>query len=513
MTAIREPQVSLNIIPAAQSAQLTDQKVLFIGQMTSGTATAGNLVQNIGVSGEENALFGAASHLAGMIRAARKLNQITQFDAIPLADNGSGVAATGTIVFTGPATASGTLVVNIGSSVNHSYTLNINNADTATTTASNLAALINADTYAPVTASPSTGTVTLTAVNKGTTGNGIGIGIVGTVSGIGFTITGMASGATDPSLTTVFTPVNDLRYQTIVWPNKYSKSTVTTFLDGRFNVNNNVLDGVAITSNTDTYSNIITAVTALNSKSLVYLANQKISTSNYVGSAIFELDDEIAAQFAAIRALRFTDGANISQYVISSGGALDSFGGIALASLPYPNTPLPNLPIIAPANTFTALEMATLATDGAAVLGNNISNTSIICGRIVTTYKTDSASNPDPSFGFLEYVDTMSAIREYFYVNLKAQYAQSRLTSGDLIQNRIMANAQTISAFCVSLYSNLANEALVQAGEPALQFYKENLTVTLDLSSGSATLIMKTPIVVQLRTIIGTLQLSFTNFS
>ena len=34
-------------------------------------------------------------------------------------------------------------------------------------------------------------------------------------------------------------------------------------------------------------------------------------------------------------------------------------------------------------------------------MGNNLARNSIITGEVVTTYKTDAASNPDLSFKFL----------------------------------------------------------------------------------------------------------------
>jgi phage tail sheath gpL-like len=512
-SSIREPKVNANIISAQQSATILAQRVLFVGQMLSGSATAGSLVENIGVSGEENDLFGKKSHIAGMIREARKLNKITRFDAIPLADNGSGVAATSTIVFTGTATATGTLTFYVGSKRNYAYDVAVASGATAASLATALVALINADTAVPVTSSVSTATVTITASNKGTTGNAIGLAMVGTVAGIGVTVNAMSSGATDPSLTTVFDPVASARYQTIVWPSKYSKTTLTDFLDARFNIDNNVLDGEGITCNTDTYSNIITALDALNSKALVYIANKKVSATYYKGSAIFELDDAIASQFAAIRSLRFSSGADISRYVEGGDGARDDFGGIHIASLPYHNTPLPNLPVIASGNGFITSEMEAIIEDGGAMIGNNDANNTVICGRITTTYKTDSAGNQDDTFKYLEYVDTASAIREYYYVNLRKNFAQSRLTDGDLVPDFKMANAETISAVCDKFYSEMAAQALTPSGEKMLKYFKQNKTVTTTMITGTAIIIMIMPIVTQLRTIYVTMQLAFVDFS
>lgn len=513
MAAIREPKISLTITGANLTPTVQAQKVLFVGQMITGTATAGTLVENVGVTGEENALFGAHSHIAGMIRAARKINKITQFDALPLADNGSGVAATGTLVFAGTASAAGDITVSVGSSENYTYTLTAAVGTTAAQLGTALVAAITADTRVPVSAALSTATVTFTALNAGTIGNTIGLKVSAPVAGITMTLTAMASGATDPVLTTVFDPVADLRYQTIVWPSKYTNSTVTTFLESRFNVDNNVLDGEAITTVTATYANSITALAALNKKTLTYFPNKLVSSTYYKGSAIFELDDEISSQFAAIRALRFSKDADISSLVVGGDGALDNFGGISIASLPYHNTPLVNLPVIPTGLGFTAAEQSAITLNGGALLGNNSANSEIICGRVVSTYKTNSAGDVDPSFTFLEYIDTISVSREYFVASLRAQFSQSRLTSGDIVKNRKMASPETIKASCMGIYTELSKLALTQGGETALAFYKQNLSVSVDMSIGRVTILMLLPIVTQLRDMIGVVQLSFTDFS
>ena len=131
-------------------------------------------------------------------------------------------------------------------------------------------------------------------------------------------------------------------------------------------------------------------------------------------------------------------------------------------------------------------------------------------GEVVTTYKNDSAGNPDTSFKFLNYVDTASAAREYFWNNLKKRFAQSRLTEGDLIRGRDIANALSIEAYLTELYADLSELTILQAGETALQFFNDNISVTLDLSLGKATVTMIVPIVTQLRTINVSMQLAFT---
>lgn len=509
---ISQPDITINIIPAALQIGNAPHRVLAIGQKTSaGSATALALTTDIQNDNSENDLFGPSSQLAAMVRAYKKINKVTRIDAIALDDNAGGTAATGSIAFTGPATENGTLYVTIGSYTNHRFELGITSGDTATTIAAALEALVNADTKCPVTGVDTTGTLALTCVHKGTYGNNVGIRIEGSVAGVAYTITAMTSGATNPSLTTLFDAIEDQRYQTVIWPGEYTLSTIATEMDARFNTTNKILDGVAITALADTYANLVSAVSALNSKSLVVLGNNKSSAADFKGSTCLEIPDVIAAEFAAVRALRLTDDANIAQYIVSTIGGRDSFGGTAIASLPYFNTPFYNLPIIPAGKAFTREEVEDLADAGVSVLSNNVTATQIIAGEIVTTYHTDVASNPDPSFKYLEYVDTIVNAREYMWNNLRRRFAQCRLTEGDLLPNRSMANQQAIESYLDQLYTDLsgAEYVLVQAGETALQYFRQNRDVTLDMVEGKVNVTMVVPIVVQLRTILATLQLSF----
>jgi len=511
MSQINQPNVSVAILPANVAVPNASQQVLFIGQKNGGSAIAGALIQNILNDHAEESLFGANSQLAAMIRDARKVNQVTQFDAIGIDDNGSGVDATGNVTVTGTATENGELLVTIGSEANHTYSIAVLDTQTATAIGAAIAAAINADTKAPVTAVNTAGDVELTAVNAGTLGNGITLKIAGTVAGVSVALVAMSGGLTDPVLTSVFDAIGSKRYQTIVWP--YANTAVVrTLLDARFNVNNKLQDGVAVTAQTDTLGNLLSTLNALNSQSIVYLCDKTTSTDTQKGAAQVELPYSKAAQFAAVRSLRLTDGADISDIVISANGSLDAFGGSALASKPYFNSNMAFLPLFDVGFGFNELEAEQLLTAGGSVIGNNSANNGVVLGEIVTTYKTDTAGNPDISFKFLNYVDTASQAREYFFNNLKKRFAQSRLTEGDVQRGRDMANDVVISGFLNGLYSTLsgADFVLTQAGENALQFFKANKTVTLDMATGTATVSMKTPIVTQLRNIFATMQLAFT---
>jgi phage tail sheath gpL-like len=513
MTTINQPKVTTNIIAASTTAENTAQKILFIGQKTAaGTAGTGELFENIANGGAEDALFGPTSMLATLIRANKVRNQQVQIDAIVLNDDGGGSASEGIFTITGTAAADGELVFTIGSDRNHKYSIAITSGDTPTVIGDAVDAAVLADLNSPVTSANVTGVVTITAVNLGTYGDSFPIGISGEVDGVSIAITGMTGGATDPTLTGVFDPVGDRRYQAIVWPYPDDTTELLAFLDPRFNADGAVLDGVGFTATNATFSNLGSLGDGLNSQSLLIIGGKQENTQSYKGGDIVEIPMVKAAQFAGYRGLRLdTDGFSIADLVISANGPLDAFGGPALASKPYFNTPFADLSPILPGRGFDATEIETLKDSGISVLGNNLTATGIIAGEMVTSYKTDVAANPDPTFTFLNYVDTASQSREYFSNNYRKRFAQSRLTEGDIIKGRDMANAVVMRSFSKRLYQDLSGVdfVLLEAGEDALKFFNGNMIIAIDKVAGKITTQMTVPIVTQTREILTTMKIAF----
>ncbi len=504
MSVISKPVINAPLSTQPPAVNTQPAKVLFVGQMTSvGTATPGSLVSNIQNDGSESVLFGANSILAEMVRAYKFYNTVTQLDCIPLDDAGGADAAEGTIIFTGPATETGSLIVTIGSTHNYQKTLSITNGDSATTIAANLAALFNSDTKVPVTLSALTGTATITAVNAGTVGNAISIKIEGTVAGVGFTLTGMSGGATNPTMTGIFNVTGDVRYQHVSMPYEYGVSNLQSFLDPRFNVNNAILDGVGILTHTDSFSNLIAIGNPLNDQNIVIFGNNAVDNASFVGSACLELDYNASAQIIAIRALRLTLNANISNYVVTS-SANDQLGGPGISALPYQNTPLINLPVIDANLEFTMLQMDQLNTAGISVFGNNPARNGIILGSVVTTYKTSANGVPDPNFKYLNQVDESVTAREIFFNRAKQRFAQTRLTTGAIPAGRAFVNIASLRSFFIQTYSDLAGSdfAITVLGEDALNYYKQNLNVQIiSVPLGQVLASMKLPLVSQLREI------------
>lgn len=512
---IQKPSVTVTLRGTNAAISTGPQKVLFVGQMTGTGASATDqvLVENVGNANEWDALFGHTSMLASMIRAFRKINPVTHVDAIPLLDLSSGTAATGAVGFTGTATAAGTFYVTVGNYNDNRYQIDVASGASATAIGALLATAVNADYKGVATAVNTTGTVALTAIHKGTEGNTANVILEGTVAGITTTVTAISGGSGNPVITSIFGQVSDARYQTIIFPSTYSAiNTLSNFLDPRFNVVNDVLDGRLIQAVSDSKANLITLGNSFNSQNYCIIGLKAVTDAAYKGNGSRTMPCNIAAQVGAIRSLRLTEGANIVDFVTTAAGTLDTIGGPALASFPYFNTPLPSIPTFPVGKGWSKDDVEDLAAAGISCVDNNRAKNLVVVGDLVTTYKTDSFGTADVTFKYLNNVDVASTVREIFDSNLRANYAQCRLTNTDLRPGRAMANATSIGAYCDQLFAMLGSSdyVLVQGGPEAIAFFKANRTVTLNLATGSVLITAEVPIVTQLRSIIVPMQIGFT---
>jgi len=529
---IDEPNVSLSIISADVPVENAPQRVLLIGQMvTSGsgagsatpsTAVSPTINTNIGNAGQENDLFGAGSQLAIMVRKFKQVAPQVALDAIPLADNGT-TSTEYRITLSGTPTESGTIEVIAGSANDYRYTVSVSNGEAAADIITKIYNKINGDVNSPFTIPvvPTTNQLTADCKNAGTWGN-LPFGIklngaaLGIINGLTATIARTTPGATDPTLVAAqFTPAVNTRYQGVVCPGSLG-TAAQNWLEDRFNVNNQVLDGVCFSDFVGTETTVISHLTSRNFKSDVVICDEDLGATatddQYFGPANRNSGIIQATFLAAVRSLRLTPNASISRYVTTNASG-DQFGGPSTATLPYHNTNAPQLSTTYAGNAhgFTAIEIENIKAVGGTVLGTNRTGTNAIVGEVLTTFKTDPAGNPDPSFKYLNYVDTISNSREYFFNNYKKRYAQSRLTEGNVQRGRDMVNQATFEGYTDRLYGDQTRPELLllQGGQAATDFFKNNRVVVLNLLTGTITVNMKVPIITQVRNIIGTIQIAF----
>ena len=510
------PKTTIQLLPAAIVTAFAERNDLITGQLGTGaTATDGALNTNVqSLSEAELRILFGDDHLYNTIIKYNSGNDgYTPLSVIGLDASGTGVAATGSIAFTGTSTSAGTYTI---SCADEDYDLTV--AVPSGTAAADVAILVTAaytalaaSDYPPFVVTEATVTNTFTASDVGTIGNHYSLEIDGTIAGLTYVLTGFASGANDPVLTTLFDPIGGLRFTSILWPENWSASVdeVTDLLDERFNPSNDILDGVAFMGYSDTYANDLSFVSSLNSQSLVVAGNNKVTADSIKGSAILQSADYTMAYFMGVESKRLTTGAPLASDIVAVNAPLDAIGGPHLASLPLFNTPLSQTPVTSSVNLFSNTEQGALSTAGFTTFGVNRALNGMIMGAVVTTRTTDTAGNVNDSFRFLNYVRTGSVCREIFFNTLKATFAQSRLADGNARPGYSVANAETILAELATIYRTLSEAVLVESGDVAEQYFANNTTITLAKSSRSVTITSLLPIVTQLETINYPLTLSF----
>jgi len=220
--ALRLPGVYIEFDPSLAGNAVFQAKILLTGQrLAAGTKAAASLARVTSVDQAE-AFYGRGSMLAEMLKHLKAANRFIETWAIPLDDDSAGVAASGQITLTGPATGPGTLALYIaGTRVRVAVAANDSGDSVATATA----AAINADTTLPVTAAvdaTTTNQVNLTARHKGETGNDIDLRInyYGERAPAGLTVafTDMAGGTANPDIATAIASFGDEWWNWIVTP-------------------------------------------------------------------------------------------------------------------------------------------------------------------------------------------------------------------------------------------------------------------------------------------------------
>lgn len=511
-SAIRLPRTTLNLIGADQTLGLGANRAVIFAQIGSGTASAGLTTEVPRTAAEINTRFGATSMAAFLCRQFRRINPQSVLDVVGFADHGSGVGAYGTIVWSGTATAAGRLYVTVGSRSQHRYPIDVSIDDTAADIATALQALAAADTVAPTVASIVTSTTSkFTAASKGTWANGLPLIVEGSVAGITYTLTGFANGATDPTLTTAFDPLANTRHLHILWPSTWDRTGLKTWIDARFNVDNDIKDGRVIIwdpNASDDLDDLKAASLALNSASVVLLTNRPNATASWKGPHLPEAPDLLATNFCAARARRYETGVSVSD-IVANNESLDQFGGVELCALPYFNTPFLGVGMPLPGTGFTQDDQRDLEEYGITVVGVNDSTTSVLAGAVVTTWQYDVAGNDDSSWKYLEWIDTHSAIREILVNNLRKRFAQYRLSFGDEVAGRAIVTPAMMRAYLMELCLGMMDQCLIVKSQESRQYIQDNMVVSFDLQLRQAQITLKVPMVSQLANIIGTVQYTF----
>ncbi|MDX2265445.1 MAG: phage tail sheath subtilisin-like domain-containing protein [Hyphomicrobiales bacterium] len=349
------------------------QRLLLIGQMTTGQATPGQAIL-VG-EGLEDGLFGPGSMITQMIRAARSNAPFQEIWALPLADLVAGVKATGkvTVANVTPASAGQATIYIAGRRIR----VPILTSDTRAQIASALVAAINGEVRLPLTAAVNgvnNFEVDLTAKHKGSLGNFIDLdlGLVGDEGLLGkqlFTITAMSGGSGDPDLQTPFANLADEPFEWIAAP--YADATnISRAIDllndvsGRWGPYKQIY-GHYITTKVADFADLATLGDGLNNQHISIMGAWKSPTPPWVWTAAV----------GAKAAHHLQDAPELSR---------------PLQSLELREV----LPPRIVADRFTVSERNSLYYDG--ISGYTVGRDGVVrIDRVVTTYKANAYGSPD----------------------------------------------------------------------------------------------------------------------
>lgn len=267
-------------------------KLLVPGQrLSTGTVAEGVPKRIFDPSQAEN-YWGRGSMLGEMFRAIRAADQFVETWGIALDEDGAGVAATGDITFTGPATKAGTVVTYIAG---HRIKTAVAESDTATDIAAAVVADINANTRLPVTAAVNgvdDFIVDLTCRWKGETGNDIDVRFnyhegESFPAGVGAEITAMNGGTTNPDIATAIAGIGAEQYNWIVMPftDAANLSALESELDDRWNAMSQN-DGRAFAAYRDNLANTTTFGDGRNSEHVCTMGTNMAPEPTYIWASV-----------------------------------------------------------------------------------------------------------------------------------------------------------------------------------------------------------------------------------
>ena len=196
------------------------QEMLIIAPRLSAGRIAAGVPTQVFSADQAAQFWGAGSIMHRMAMAAFRQHRQLSLTGCAIDDTAAGVAASATVTFTGTATATGTVTLWIGTD---RITVRVDKSEQGNKVAEKLSGEITRNhPNLPVVSSFTAAVLTLTAKNKGTTGNCLGQKghptILCDVSGITFTTTAYVGGAGDPDLADALSKVAGQRYHIIAIP-------------------------------------------------------------------------------------------------------------------------------------------------------------------------------------------------------------------------------------------------------------------------------------------------------
>ena len=425
-TNLRAPilAVEFDSSRAFQGPAVLEYQALHVGGRTSGGSVAEAVIKRVTSSDEAADYFGLGSELHRMAIKWFSNNKTTVTYMAGLDDAGAAVAATYDITFGGTASAAGAVYLYIAG---ERLAVAVANLDAAAAVATAVAAAVNADTSLPVTATPVSTVVTLTAKNKGLGGNSIDVRLnynegEETAASITAVVAADVAGATNPDLQDVLDVLGDEWYQIFVAP--YTDATnmtaIETELADRFGPIR-MIDGVYFCAHDDTLGNLATFGNTRNSPHVSCVASTDMLATVYEAAAA------VAGQ-------------------VAQEGSTDP-------ARPFQTLQLQGISPVPVVDRFTYLERNSLLYDGIATASISTDG-AVRIERCITMYQTNAASAPDIAYLDVNTLLTLMYLRYDFRVSILTKYPRAklandgvRLATGQVIMTPKVGKAEAIAKF------------------------------------------------------------------
>lgn len=424
----------------ANTATATQRTLIIGGMLSTGTATPGipQLVSSPNTVGE---LTGKGGILHAMMTAYQANDTAAEIWILPLEESETAMtAATGKIKVASAASDTGVISLYIAGT---RIQLTVVATDDADSIAASLAALINATTALPVTATAATDTVTLTAKNLGATGNGVDIrlnfldtpGGEATPAGLALTITAMTGGAGAPDITAALGNLQDRAFDFIVNPydDTTSLDVLKTFLSdngGRWSWDKQ-LYGHAFGTTTGTYAQLGTKGGLRNNQHETLLGVNKSPTPAYVWSAGY--------CGAAAVSLRNDPGRPLQTLAISG--------------------------VLAPAleDRFDLIERNNLLYNGISTWTVDDDGT-VRIENLITTYQKNAYGDADDSYLQVETLFTLAFVVRYLRTQITSRFGRMKLAANGtrFMPGAAIVTPNVIRADQIAQYQTLEYQGYVQ---------------------------------------------------
>lgn len=453
--------ISFNQIPAnlrvplfyaemdnSQAGYFTQNKrTLLIGQKLAAGAGAVNTPLLVASSDQAKQLFGVGSMLARMHQTYRQQDSFGEVWCIAVADAGAGVAATGTITVTGPATGAGTINVYVAG---QRVQVGVAAADSANAIASAINTAINAATDLPVTSTVATNVVTLTCRWKGATGNDIQIGDSfrgqaggeALPAGVSLAYTGsgfLATGATNPTLTSgAIAAMGEEEYDYIVHP--YTDTTSLDAIDAELNDTTG-----RWAYNRQVYGH---AYSALRGNLATLQAAGVLRNGQHHTIAGVDLDTP----------------SPVWEYAAAYAGANAAALNVDVAR-PTQTLPLNGILVPRPGKRFLWNERQVLLNYGIAT--SFVSGGVLRVERAITTYQRNTWNQPDPSYLDSETMHTSAHVIRFLRSRITQKYPRHKLADDGTRfgAGQAIVTPNVIRGELVAAYSDLELDGIVENGE------------------------------------------------